>query len=51
MMLVFGVLGWIMEENGFPIAPAILGLVLGCDHLRGRSGIDRDGSRVGTTYC
>jgi putative tricarboxylic transport membrane protein len=29
MMLVFGVLGWIMEENGFPIAPAILGLVLG----------------------
>ena len=29
MMLVMGVLGWIMEENGFPIAPAILGLVLG----------------------
>jgi putative tricarboxylic transport membrane protein len=29
VMLVMGVLGWIMEENGFPIAPAILGLVLG----------------------
>ena len=28
-MLVMGVLGWLMEENGFPIAPAILGLVLG----------------------
>jgi putative tricarboxylic transport membrane protein len=24
-----GLLGWLMEENGFPIAPAILGLVLG----------------------
>ena len=29
IMLVMGVLGYIMEENGFPIAPAILGLVLG----------------------
>lgn len=29
MMLVMGLVGWIMEENGFPIAPAILGLVLG----------------------
>ena len=29
MMLVMGVVGWLMEENGFPIAPAILGLVLG----------------------
>ncbi len=29
MMLVMGVIGWLMEENGFPIAPAILGLVLG----------------------
>jgi TctA family transporter len=28
-MLAMGVLGWIMEETGFPIAPAILGLVLG----------------------
>ena len=29
IMLVFGVLGYLMEENGFPIAPAILGIVLG----------------------
>jgi TctA family transporter len=29
IMLVLGVIGWLMEENGFPIAPAILGLVLG----------------------
>ena len=29
LMLVFGIIGWLMEENGFPIAPAILGLVLG----------------------
>ncbi|WP_207484394.1 tripartite tricarboxylate transporter permease [Arenibaculum pallidiluteum] len=29
VMLVFGLLGFLMEENGFPVAPAILGLVLG----------------------
>jgi TctA family transporter len=29
VMLVFGVLGYIMEENDFPVAPAILGIVLG----------------------
>jgi putative tricarboxylic transport membrane protein len=29
VMLVMGVVAWLMEENGFPIAPAILGLVLG----------------------
>lgn len=29
IMLALGVLGWLMEANGFPIAPAILGLVLG----------------------
>ncbi|TRW98825.1 tripartite tricarboxylate transporter permease [Paracoccus sp. M683] len=29
LMLVFGVLGFLMEENDIPIAPAILGLVLG----------------------
>jgi len=29
VMLVFGVIGYLMEENGFPVAPAILGLVLG----------------------
>ncbi len=29
LMLVFGVIAWAMEENGFPVAPAILGIVLG----------------------
>ena len=29
LMLVFGIVGYVMEENGFPIAPAILGMVLG----------------------
>ncbi|MGB3556104.1 MAG: tripartite tricarboxylate transporter permease [Jannaschia sp.] len=29
LMLVFGVLGFLMDENDIPIAPAILGLVLG----------------------
>ena len=29
LMLVFGVVAYLMEENGFPVAPAILGLVLG----------------------
>jgi putative tricarboxylic transport membrane protein len=29
IMLCGGVLGWLMEENGFPVAPVILGLVLG----------------------
>jgi TctA family transporter len=28
-MLGFGVLAWFMEENGIPVAPAILGMVLG----------------------
>ena len=29
IMLVIGILAYLMEENGFPVAPAILGLVLG----------------------
>ena len=29
IMLVLGLVAYLMEENGFPIAPAILGLVLG----------------------
>ena len=29
IMLAMGVLAYIMEENGFPIAPTILGIVLG----------------------
>lgn len=29
LVLAFGVIGYVMEENGFPVAPAILGMVLG----------------------
>lgn len=29
IMLVLGVIAFVMEENGFPVAPAILGIVLG----------------------
>jgi TctA family transporter len=29
VMLVFGVLGFLLEENGFPVAPVILGMILG----------------------
>ncbi|MFN3262776.1 MAG: tripartite tricarboxylate transporter permease [Pikeienuella sp.] len=29
VMLIFGLLAFVMEENGFPVAPAILGIVLG----------------------
>jgi putative tricarboxylic transport membrane protein len=29
IVLVLGILGWLMEDNGFPIAPMVLGLVLG----------------------
>jgi len=29
LMLGFGIVGYLMEENGFPVAPAILGMVLG----------------------
>jgi len=29
MMLIFGIVGFFMEENDIPIAPAILGMVLG----------------------
>jgi len=29
IMLVLGVFGWILEENGFPVGPIILGMVLG----------------------
>ncbi len=28
-MLILGLMAYIMEENGFPIAPTILGIVLG----------------------
>jgi TctA family transporter len=29
LVLAFGIVGYFMEENGFPVAPAILGMVLG----------------------
>lgn len=29
VMLILGILAYFMEENGFPVAPAILGIVLG----------------------
>jgi putative tricarboxylic transport membrane protein len=29
VMLAFGILAFVMEENGFPVAPVILGAVLG----------------------
>lgn len=29
IMLVLGILAYLMEENGFPVAPAILGIVMG----------------------
>jgi TctA family transporter len=29
VMLVAGLVAWVLEENGFPVAPAILGVVLG----------------------
>jgi len=29
IMLVAGVVAWVLEENGFPITPLILGVVLG----------------------
>jgi TctA family transporter len=29
LVLAFGLVGYLMEENGFPVAPAILGMVLG----------------------
>jgi putative tricarboxylic transport membrane protein len=29
VVLVFGLAGYFMEENGYPVAPAILGMILG----------------------
>ena len=29
VMLIFGVVGWLMEEHGIPVAPLVLGIVLG----------------------
>jgi len=29
LMLIFGLIGWLMEEHGIPVAPLVLGIVLG----------------------
>jgi putative tricarboxylic transport membrane protein len=49
IMLVMGVLGWILEENGYPVAPIILGLVLGemFEQNFMTSMIKSDGSLIG----
>jgi TctA family transporter len=46
LMLIFGVVGFLMDENDIPIAPAILGLVLGpmLEHNFITSMIKADGS-------
>jgi TctA family transporter len=49
LMLAFGVLAFLMEENGFPVAPAILGVVLGplLEENFINSMIKADGSPIG----
>jgi len=49
LMLAMGVLGWLMEENGFPTAPVILGLVLGgmVERMFMTSMIKADGNLLG----
>lgn len=49
IMLALGVLAYIMEENGFPIAPTILGIVLGgmLEHNFVSSMIKADGDFLG----
>ncbi|WP_439499865.1 tripartite tricarboxylate transporter permease [Bosea sp. (in: a-proteobacteria)] len=49
MMLGFGVLAFVLEENGFPVAPVILGVVLGplLEEYFINSMIKSDGSLIG----
>ncbi len=49
IMVVLGVLAYLMEENGFPVAPAILGIVMGLLVERNlvTSLIKSDGSPLG----
>ncbi|SEF46282.1 tripartite tricarboxylate transporter permease [Bosea lathyri] len=49
LMLGFGVLAFVMEENGFPVAPVILGVVLGplLEEYFINSMIKSDGSLIG----
>ena len=49
LMLAFGVLAFVLEENGFPVAPVILGVVLGplLEEYFINSMIKSDGSLLG----
>jgi putative tricarboxylic transport membrane protein len=49
IMLVLGIVGWLLEENGFPVGPIILGLVLGelFEQSFMTSMIKADGSLIG----
>jgi putative tricarboxylic transport membrane protein len=49
LMLGFGLLAFVMEENGFPVAPVILGVVLGplLEEYFINSMIKSDGSLIG----
>ncbi|MCC7275432.1 MAG: tripartite tricarboxylate transporter permease [Alphaproteobacteria bacterium] len=49
IMLVFGIVAFLMESNGFPVAPAILGMVLGAllEDTFVSSMIKADGSLLG----
>jgi len=49
LMLGFGVLAFVLEENGFPVAPVILGVVLGplLEEYFINSMIKSDGSLIG----
>lgn len=49
LMLIFGIIGWFMEEHGVPVAPLILGLVLGelLESSFMTSMIKSDGSIIG----
>jgi TctA family transporter len=49
IMLAFGILGFVMEDNGVPVAPAILGVVLGplLEEYFINSMIKSDGSLIG----
>jgi putative tricarboxylic transport membrane protein len=29
VMVLFGIVGWLLQRNGFPVAPVVLGLILG----------------------
>jgi len=53
IMLILGVIGWLLEENGFPVAPIILGLVLGemFEMNFMTSMIKSDGSTTSASAC